>query len=265
MSKNDDRSGLDEREAMMQRWAAQYDFAEMPAAEERRRLQGRTHYVGFDNSTLLSTSNAAGWLLYTEGLRGCNALVLASPRGTYMAHMQDSVLVESNDERLRRHTASVVREFERQIGERPKAAYLVTGDRRVNPSLEHALMAADIAEGHGCFVEESSIGMKVGDLLPKDIPQGLSNERHAERRNLLPRNLQWEPLFQKKEYEKGYMAPTESSMMREQETMREFSAKKMAESMRSSFTGQITKPIPDQPYMKSTISSRAKENKGRGV
>ena len=263
MSKNDDRSDLDERDAIMQRLVAQYDLAEMSAAEERKRLQGRNHYVGFDNSTLLRTKDCDGWLLYTEGLIGCNALVLTSPHGTYMAHMQDSVLVESNDARLRRHTANVVREFERQIGERPRAAYLVTGGRRVNSSLENALMEAHIEDGHGCLTEASSIGMKVGDLLPKDIPQGLSYARHAERHNLLPKNLQWEPLFQQKEYEKGYMAPTESSMMKKK-TMHEFSAKEMTESMIRNFTGQVTKPIPDQPYMVSTVSSRAKENTRKG-
>jgi len=223
--------------------------------EDRIREAERMHFVGFDNATLLRTSDNPGISMYTNGIIGCNALVMCSPGGAYMAHIDVRILNAAISAQIYHNTERTIEVFTSAIGERPGHADIITENHLVHPGLTGALEDARI--GHQIH-HDSQFGIAVGARVGSRNINSNINEINpgCEHKNLLDRRLQWPTLTR---YPNHYMTPTESSQAREDAAIREVALNR-ASVIRDNLGGTTpsTTPIENQPYMNHTISSKQK-------
>lgn len=242
--------------------AARFGLVPTTSRDEREREEAHMHYVGFDNATLLRTNENPHAQMYTNGIIGCNALVMSSPNGTYMAHINVEQLDKASTEQMNFHNTKTIEAFTHAIGEKPREAGIITSDGTVHPGLIRALNTADI---HNKVYDDSQFGILVGARFGNRNINSTFNKINTEcaRNNLLPSELQWgnmrTGLMSKDILDKNYMAPTESSKAREN-AIREENARRKADNMRDIFTPKSTKPIPEKNYMAPTESSKARES-----
>lgn len=164
-----------------------------PTREERRSKDAHKHYIGFDNATLLTYEDNKGKVMYTNGIRGCNALVLSSMEGTYMAHINVEILNKAPVGEIANNIKDTLAEFERTIGQKPSAAHLI-GDEIINRELHDTLVKEGIVPK---LHQAMQYGIRVGDVAGNEKPYLNSNSNFNEinkecnEKNLLSSRLQW--------------------------------------------------------------------------
>lgn len=123
--------------------AARFGFIRETTLEARREEALSMHYVGFDNPALLSTEDNRGISLYTNGIVGCNVVVLGAAEGTYMAHVNVGPLFETPHERVREHMRATIGAFRDILNPEEPGAYIVTGGT-AHPGIIDALSDSNI-------------------------------------------------------------------------------------------------------------------------
>mgnify|MGYP001810420063 CR=1 FL=1 len=198
--------------------AARFGFTRETTLEARREEALSMHYVGFDNPALLSSEDNRGIGLYTNGIVGCNVVVLGSAEGAYMAHVDVRPLFDTPHERVREHMRATIGAFRDRLNPDETLAYIVTGGT-AHPGIIDALSDSNILTE---IENEQQFGIRIGGLSGSPHINSTFNLRNeeCERNNLLPPELQWTPFFERElgirqELSKRYMASTESSRARE--------------------------------------------------
>ena len=232
--------------------------------DERRQDERHMHYVGFNNATLLSRRDNAGEVLYTSGILGCNALVLSSSEGAYVAHINVMLLDRANTETMTTLTERVIIEYERRLGTEPDVGCIVTSTGRPHPGIVTALERRRIERD---IVHEDQYGIRIGGVHGSYSLVSNFNDQHLDHvRNMMPTHLRdWEVMARDLDRDQGVgrvatpRLPADPRLSEEDARRRADAFVAALDPRARAHAAQHHTEHDDPHYMQSTEASRARE------